>query len=137
MAITYEGVFAESPEVKVTAQKKPSTFAGPTLLKETKDESIADTTQFIGTKFRIWGLLAEGIDPFPGLPGRTVKIMRKIDTGAFTVFDTVTTDTTGKILKTYTLTDVGVNTFKLVFDGDSLYSGCSKEAKTFAKMRPR
>jgi len=137
MAITYEGVFAESQEVKVTAQKKPSIFAGPNLIDE-DNKSINDTTQFVGKKFKIWGKLAENIEPYPGLPGRTVKIMRKLDTGAYAVFDTVTTDSAGLIpVKWYTLTDVGVNTFKLVFDGDSLYSGCSKEAKTFAKMRAR
>ena len=137
MVITYEGVFAESPEVKLTAQKKPTSFAGPSLVTETTNESIADTTQYIGTKFRIWGHLLEAIDPYPGLPGKTVKIMRKINNGAYAVFDTLVTDSTGHILKTYTLADVGVNTFKLVFDGDALYSGCSKEAKTLAQMRPR
>jgi len=132
MPIIYES-YAVSATVKVTAQKKPSAWTAPALVNPETGAGLKDTIQYIGTKVRFLCILYDSVD-MKRLSGKTVRLMRQLNTGAWTKVADVTTDSFGYLDYTYTLAEVGVNSFRAEWDGDAVYAGCdSKAVKSFAR----
>jgi len=68
------------------------------------------------------------------LVGKTVRLMRQLNTGAWTKLADVKTDDYGYLDYTYTLAEAGVNSFRAEWDGDATYVGCgSKAVKSLAR----
>lgn len=124
--------FKVSAEVAVNAQKKPSDWIGPSLILADGTSAIG-TTQYIGTKIRIWGKLVEDIAPYVGIPNRSIRIMGRLGAGVWAKVTDATTDASGYVKVAgadywYTLGYSGTNTFRLEWDGDATYLGCESKA---------
>lgn len=131
MSILYES-YAKSPTVKVTAQKRPSKFEPATLTDEA-GRSVAGTTQYVGTKVVFGSKLYDPV-AVEVLVGKLVRIMRQLNTGAWTKIGEVRTGGVGQVVFPYTLTAPRVNSFRCEWDGDVIYEGCdSKAVKSFVR----
>jgi len=144
--ILFENVFGTSSERVVTAAKTP-TSVGCALYNEAWKTRIEGATLIVGTRITVVATLYDLVGGVPTNPlnGKAVDIYHKLDTGTPEKIKTVTIGTTsdhgvpssGGADVYYTLAAAGKHTFYAVFAGDTLYEGCDKEVKAFAKMRSR
>ena len=120
------GDFSKSVEVALNAQKIPTIFrANEVDLRDpATNTSIKGTTQYIGTKVRVWGILSVDKAGYPGLGGKTVRVMKKVGVGAYAEIAKVTTNPYGEAIYDDTLATEGSTTYQLIFDGDATYAGC-------------
>jgi len=131
MPILYEHVFSKSPERVVTVAKKPTSLVID-LLNEGKTASIKDTTQWVGTPFVVYGSLWSSATG-AYVKDKTVRLMKRVNTGAWTEIAKVSTGTSGIFEWKGTLSPAGTHTYQWIFDGDDEYEGCAKAVRLFAR----
>lgn len=130
MPILWEQVFSKSPEVGLTAQKKPTKMF-ISLWNEAGTERMEDKTVYVGTTILVrTGLFREPW--YTGLDGKRHIIYHRLNTGAWEkIFDRTVTGNFAEVK--YTPASAGKHSFYSEFPGDAEYEGCSKAVRVFAR----
>lgn len=126
MPILYEEITFRPTSRRL--QKKASKFIDLTLTDEA-GRSVAGTTQSVDTIIWIGSKLYDPV-AMVVLTNKPVRVMGRLDTGAWTKLADLKTGGVGQVAYKYRLVSRGVNTFRVEWDGDAEYAGATTtEAK--------
>jgi len=131
MPITYEHVFSKSPEVAVSAVRKP-TKMDIWLSDPAETTRYEGKTVTVGTQIKVGTALWR--EPwFTSLGSKKHIIYHRLNTGTWEKIGEGTASTLGEFSVIYTVTTAGKHSFYAEFPGDAEYEGCTKAVRVFAK----
>jgi hypothetical protein len=134
--LIYENVFAKSPEQSISAAKIRTTLE-INLLRLDRSAYPPDAVVPVGTEILVYANLLYEKSPgvWDFLPGKTINVYHRLDTGTWEKIGTITSGSEGGGWGTlkYKLAKAGKHTFYNEFPGDDTYEGCGETVRAFVK----